>query len=102
MTQNGLGPHGEDGRHPAPFAGNDAMTDGIDAAVQAVQPTLLDSMLDSAPANAHSVELRAGDDAMLTLRERRDPSVNARLSLTVHYRVNRNLVGHRRMVARKV
>jgi hypothetical protein len=102
MAEHGLGPHGEHGSHPAPFPRNDAMTDGVDAAMQTVQPAFLESMLDGAPANAQRVELRTRDDAVLTLRERRDLGVRAPLSLTIHDRVKLNRVGHGVMVAWKV
>ena len=75
------------------------MTNGVHAAMQGVQPTFREPMLESASANPECVELPTPDDPMLTLRKRRDLSVRRTLRLTSYDRVNLDRVSHRPIVS---
>jgi hypothetical protein len=52
------------------------VADGVDAAMQPVQATRRDAVGDRAPAEPKCRELPSGDDAVLSVRERRDRAVD--------------------------
>ncbi len=71
------------------------MADGVDAAVQHVQPAPVDATLDRPSAHPDRDELRARDDTVLTLRERGDRSViSARPRSTIDVMVKVGLAVH--------
>jgi hypothetical protein len=79
------------------------MTDGVDAAVQRMEPAASQSMPDRATTDPQRRELRARDHAVLTPCERRDLLVDVvRSSFGPYAGLNLDGVGHRAMVARKM
>ena len=76
------------------------MPDGIDAAVQRMQPAQRESVLDRIRSEAEVEELCARDDAMLPSRNRRDRRLHTtRRTFGAHNALNVRLVRHARIVA---
>jgi hypothetical protein len=68
-----------------------------------VQPTTLEAVVDGTPAEPKAGELRAGDHAVLAVRERRDQGVEpTSATLTIYFMVKCTLVSHGPMVAGRV
>ena len=73
VAQRGAGAAGEHGGPAAPGDGEAAMPDGVDAAVDRMQPPRLHAPRDAAARQPRIEELRDADDAALPRGDRRDP-----------------------------
>jgi hypothetical protein len=59
VAQDRAGTAGQDGRHPAPARGEALVADGVDAAMDAEQPPLVEAALDPSPRMPEVQQLRA-------------------------------------------
>jgi hypothetical protein len=89
MAENRTGTGGDHSRHPAALCGEDPVSDGVDAAIEDVQATELDPVIDRVTADAVPPQLPARDDAVLALGEPGDPPIlEFNLRLTADHAVN--------------
>jgi hypothetical protein len=89
MAENRTGTGSDYSRHPAPLCGEDAVSDGIDAAIEDMQATELDPVIDRVTADAVRPQLAARDNAVLARRELGDPPIQEfNLRLTAYHAVN--------------
>jgi len=89
MAENRTGTGGDHSPHPTALCGEDPVSDGIDAAIEDVQATELDPVIDRVPADAVRSQLPARDDAVLALGELGDPPIHEfNLRLTAYHAVN--------------
>jgi hypothetical protein len=75
VAERGVRPAGQDRRHPAPAHGQDAVADGVDAVVHAMQPAGRDAVRDGLLREPHLTKLARRDDAVLARRERPDLAI---------------------------
>jgi hypothetical protein len=95
MTQHGGRSYGEDGSHqPAPTA-EEPVADRINARVHDVEPTAAQPVVDGAPRRTRRDQLSPSNDAMLALRQPRDPMVDRpNIAITVVWRGKRKVRRH--------
>jgi hypothetical protein len=75
MAQHGAGTACQDCRHPPPTDGQLSPPDGVDATVDDVEAARFDAPPDLMARVPHSPKLPVRDDAVLPIRERRDPLI---------------------------
>jgi hypothetical protein len=103
MAEDGAASCSEDGGHPSRLLGQDAVPDGVHASMHEVQPAAFEPVVDRAPTEPQAGDLRAGDHAVLAVRERRDQGVErTSATLIIYFMVKCTLVSHRAMVAARV
>ena len=76
VAQRGARPAGEHGGHPPAVGTERRVPDGVDAAMDDVQPPGRHTAIDRTGGEAERPELPARDDAVLARRERRDARVD--------------------------
>jgi hypothetical protein len=72
VAQHGAGAAGKHGRHPASLRGQHRVPDRVDAAVDQMQPTAANAMIDPGDAQPERPQLRSRDHAVLSPGERGD------------------------------
>ena len=75
VAEDGAGATGEDGGHEAAVEAETSVTHGVNAVVDAMEPTMLDPPRDRALVETNGVKLRNGDNPMLLRRNPRHLSV---------------------------
>src|SRR5690349_7031265 len=76
VADHRVGPRCQDRRHPATALSEPLVPDGVDAPVDLVQAARLDAPLDRLTTEAERVELRMGNDSVLTRSKRGDERID--------------------------
>jgi hypothetical protein len=76
VTEHGAGASGEDRCHPPAFHGENRVADGEDTAIDDVEPSLFDPVIDGATADPDFEELAASDHPVLATGDRCDQMVD--------------------------
>jgi hypothetical protein len=102
MAEHCLWARGESGCHQSPVICQHRMSDGVDAAMDDVEPSRFQPTLHDPRPEPAMQKLPAGDEAMLSVREARDQPVNGlKGRLTTYLVVDRPFTGHGRTLASK-
>jgi hypothetical protein len=101
MTQHRTRAGGQDRRQPVTLPGQHAVPDRVDAAMDDVQQASRDTVIDRLGADSHPDQLRPRHQTMLSVRPRRDHSIQrSSVRFTPYFGVKRTLDRHAPMVAR--
>ena len=97
MAQHRPAAAGENGRQPAAFVAEDRVTNGVNATVHEMQPTVRKSQFDRTSAKADGPKLGPGDDPVLPSRQVRQlPVQRSFFDLTPTMGAKSKTVGHAR------
>src|SRR3954454_4112386 len=95
MAQHSVASDGQDRGHPPAVAREGAMADRVHTAVERLQPTTLDAVVDGIEGEPDRGKLRPAHDAVLVGRDRGDRRVDGTSAiLTVYFRHNVRRVSH--------
>jgi hypothetical protein len=98
MAEEGDGPAGQNGSHPPAGAGQAGVADGVDPAVDGVEPARADAPVYRSLVEAEVVELPGRNHAVLPSRQSRDRLL-ADLRLVPHTGTKVRFDGHARLRA---
>jgi hypothetical protein len=103
VTENGIRPDREHGRHPPALPEEESVAHGVHPLMHAMQPTALEPVLDGPRPETERQELTPRDDTVLLLGESRDRGVPLLSTWFSPYDgVNDGLTGHCASVAPRV
>ena len=83
VAEDGAGAAGEHRRHEASVEAQPAVADGVDAAVDAMQPSRTRSLRDSSAPQPNAFELAQSDDSVLPRSDLIDPQIE-RVEFVLH------------------
>jgi hypothetical protein len=96
VAEDGVLSAGEHGRHPVALTADLRMADGVDAAVERVQPAGTHAAVDRMAAAVEFSQLAPRDDAVLVGGKHRDRRIQAkRVDFAANSAANSSRVGHR-------